>query len=77
MTGEYESANVQDLYFAGALVHGKDYKRAAGGFVHGFRYAARALARILAHKNHHEAWQDDQRQYVLQGAELHTSGVAA
>ena len=26
------------LYFAGCLSHGKDFKRAAGGFIHGFRY---------------------------------------
>lgn len=38
MTHEYESLNVPGLYFAGALSHGKDYRRAAGGFIHGFRF---------------------------------------
>ena len=39
MTHEYESKNVQGLYFAGCLSHGKDFKRGAGGFIHGFRYS--------------------------------------
>lgn len=26
--------------------HGKDYKKSAGGFIHGFRYTARALVRM-------------------------------
>lgn len=47
MTHEYESANVPGLFFAGAASHGRDAGRAAGGFIHGFRYSARALVRIL------------------------------
>ena len=50
MTSEYESVNVDGLYFAGQLAHGKDFKRAAGGFIHGFRYTARALFNVLEHK---------------------------
>lgn len=37
MTPEYESTNVPGMYFCGTLAHGKDWKRAAGGFIHGFR----------------------------------------
>ena len=44
------SVNVPGMYFAGTLAHGKDWKRAAGGFIHGFRYTARALHRILEAK---------------------------
>ena len=43
MNGGYESTNVPGLYFAGTLSHGLDWKRAAGGFIHGFRYTAQAL----------------------------------
>jgi hypothetical protein len=39
-----------NLVQAGELSHGKDYLKAAGGFIHGFRYTARALFRILAAK---------------------------
>lgn len=48
LNAAYESANVRGMYFAGTLAHGKDFKRSAGGFIHGFRYTTRALFRILA-----------------------------
>lgn len=47
LTPRYESTNVQGLYFAGTLAHGADYRRSSGGFIHGLRYTARALHRIL------------------------------
>jgi len=47
---DYSSRNVKGLYFAGALTHELDYKRGAGGFIHGFRYTSRALVRILNHR---------------------------
>lgn len=43
----YQSLELPGLYFAGAAAHGRDYRRSAGGFIHGFRYTARALYRIL------------------------------
>jgi hypothetical protein len=52
MTSEYESRNVEGLFFAGQLSHGKDFRRAAGGFIHGFRYTARALFRVLEQRYH-------------------------
>jgi len=55
-TSAWESTNVQDLYFAGTLMQMRDYKRSASGFIHGFRYNVRALARILAHRYHGEPW---------------------
>ena len=48
MDSKYQSVNVPGLYFAGTLSHGKDFRRSAGGFIHGFRYTARALHRILS-----------------------------
>ena len=57
MTSEYESINVPNLFFAGQLAHGKDHLRSAGGFIHGFRYTARNLFRMLqARHNTAEAW---------------------
>ena len=44
------------LFFAGALAHGKDYKRSAGGFIHGLRYTARCLFRILEARYEAEPW---------------------
>jgi len=37
MTPRYESPNVPGLFFAGSLAHGPDFKKSAGGFVHGYR----------------------------------------
>ena len=56
MTPEYESVNVPGLFFAGQLAHGKDYRRSAGGFIHGFRYTARALFRILEARYNQAPW---------------------
>lgn len=56
MNPKYESVNVPNLYFAGTLSHGKDVKRSAGAFIHGFRYTARALHRILELEHHKVAW---------------------
>jgi len=50
LTSEYEAVGVKNLYFAGVQGHGKDHRKAAGGFIHGFRYVARALVRLLAVK---------------------------
>ncbi|CAE8649634.1 unnamed protein product [Polarella glacialis] len=47
MESGYQAMGVPGLYFAGSLGHGRDYRRSAGGFIHGFRYTARALHRIL------------------------------
>eukprot|EP00505_MAST-04D_sp_SCG-Rhode-Island_P000136 Stramenopile-MAST_4_protein_136 len=52
MDADYQSTNVPGMYFAGALSHGRDYRRGAGGFIHGFRYTARSLFHILQAKKH-------------------------
>eukprot|EP01052_Picozoa_sp_SAG31_P026268 SAG31_NODE_2368_length_5854_cov_19.043440_7_plen_126_part_00 len=44
------------MHFAGTLAHGKDWRRASGGFIHGFRYTARALHRQLEMKHHNQPW---------------------
>jgi Pyridine nucleotide-disulphide oxidoreductase len=45
ITPAFESVNVPGLFFVGTLAHAKDFKKASGGFIHGFRYTARALFR--------------------------------
>lgn len=52
----YASVNQPHMYFAGTITHSLDYKKATSGFVHGFRYNTRALARILAEERHGEPW---------------------
>ena len=52
----WESINIGDLFFAGTLMQERDYKKSTGAFVHGFRYSARALFRVLAHRYHNHEW---------------------
>jgi thioredoxin reductase len=55
-TSEWESPNVPGLYFAGVLTQVRDYKKATSAFIHGFRYNARALWRMLECKYHDREW---------------------
>ena len=38
INGMYESYNIPNLFFIGALMHSFDFKKSSGGFIHGFRY---------------------------------------
>ncbi|XP_071105479.1 FAD-dependent oxidoreductase domain-containing protein 2-like [Haliotis cracherodii] len=43
----YESVEVPGMFFAGTNTHSLDHRKSAGGFIHGFRYTARALHTLL------------------------------
>ena len=45
MTCRFASPNQPGFYYNGALTHARDYRRAAGGFIHGYRYNSRAMFR--------------------------------
>ena len=36
----YRGASFKNIYFAGTLAHSLDYRKSAGGFIHGFRYTS-------------------------------------
>lgn len=55
-TSAYESVNVPGLYFAGTLTQQLDFKRGTNGFIHGYRYGARALHRILGSRHDDTPW---------------------
>jgi hypothetical protein len=38
---DYQSWVTRDLYFAGTNSHSVDWRKAAGGFIHGFRYTGK------------------------------------
>ncbi|MEU3734740.1 MULTISPECIES: NAD(P)-binding domain-containing protein [unclassified Streptomyces] len=63
LTSSWESVNVPDLFFAGTLMQGRDFKRSFSGFIHGFRYNIRFLAGLFAERYHGEAaaWQELER----------------
>uniref|UniRef100_A0A8C5XZ76 FAD-dependent oxidoreductase domain-containing protein 2 n=1 Tax=Microcebus murinus TaxID=30608 RepID=A0A8C5XZ76_MICMU len=52
----YESKGTRGLFILGTASHSVDYRRSAGGFIHGFRYTARAVHRLLEHRHHGAAW---------------------
>ena len=47
IAGLWESANVPDMFFAGTLMQGLDFKRSSSAFIDGFRYNVRTLHRHL------------------------------
>ncbi|WP_422769573.1 NAD(P)-binding domain-containing protein [Plantactinospora sp. WMMC1484] len=55
-TPAFESVNVPGLFFAGTLTQERDFKKSTNGFIHGFRYAVRALHRILERRYHDNPW---------------------
>ncbi|WP_217169523.1 NAD(P)-binding domain-containing protein [Streptomyces sp. AC512_CC834] len=55
-TSAFESVNVPDLYFAGTLTQQRDFKKSTNGFIHGFRYSARALHRVLGSRHLGTPW---------------------
>ncbi|WP_083972640.1 NAD(P)-binding domain-containing protein [Actinoplanes awajinensis] len=46
-TEGWESVNVPGLFFAGTISQVRDFKKSTSGFIHGFRYAVRALSTTL------------------------------
>ncbi|XP_040346858.1 FAD-dependent oxidoreductase domain-containing protein 2 isoform X5 [Herpailurus yagouaroundi] len=52
----YESKGSRGLFVLGTASHSVDYRKSAGGFIHGFRYTARAVHRLLEHRHHGIAW---------------------
>lgn len=55
-TAEWESVNVPGLFFAGTIMQANDFKKTTSGFIHGFRYNVRALARMFEKKHHGADW---------------------
>lgn len=45
---KFMSRNVENLYFAGCLMHSCDYRVGTSGFIHGFRHNVEFLIRYLA-----------------------------
>lgn len=49
--GDFGYSDIDGLYFAGALTHGRDYRSfSSSGFIHGFRYNSIVLAHHLAER---------------------------
>lgn len=47
ITSYWESTNISNLFFAGVLMQGRDFKKSSSAFIDGFRYNIRTLYRYL------------------------------
>ncbi|XP_044038354.1 FAD-dependent oxidoreductase domain-containing protein 2 isoform X2 [Siniperca chuatsi] len=56
VTAWYEGKNTPGLFVLGTAGHSRDYRSSAGGFIHGFRYTARAVHRVLEQRYHSKLW---------------------
>ncbi|CAH1794439.1 unnamed protein product [Owenia fusiformis] len=52
----YESTDIDDLFIAGTAGHSLDFRKSSGGFIHGFRYTALALHRLLEWRYQQVKW---------------------
>lgn len=52
----YESVDTRGLFYAGTASHSLDFRKSAGGFIHGFRYTARTLYRLLDWRYENVPW---------------------
>lgn len=52
MSCEWESSNIEGMFFAGTLMHARDAYKTFSGFIHGFRYNITCLADILDYRYH-------------------------
>lgn len=56
VTAWYEGQNTPGLFVLGTAAHSRDYRSSAGGFIHGFRYTARAVHHVLEQRYHSNRW---------------------
>ncbi|XP_067830804.1 FAD-dependent oxidoreductase domain-containing protein 2 [Heptranchias perlo] len=52
----YESETLPGMFIIGTAGHSIDYRKSAGGFIHGFRYTIRAVHHLLDHRYHGVDW---------------------
>lgn len=60
----WESTNVNNLYFAGTITQVRDYKKSTSGFIHGFRYNSKCLSHILEEKILGKKWPSYEQNYI-------------
>ena len=56
LTSEWQSVNVDALYFIGTLMQSRDFKKTMSGFIHGFRHNIEAFDQMLQCKYDGQAW---------------------
>ncbi|KAM4650535.1 FAD-dependent oxidoreductase domain-containing protein 2 [Discoglossus pictus] len=52
----YEAKYTPGLFVVGTASHAIDFRKSAGGFIHGFRYTARSVHYLTEYRYHHIPW---------------------
>ncbi|KAM4021437.1 FAD-dependent oxidoreductase domain-containing protein 2 isoform 2-T2 [Anomaloglossus baeobatrachus] len=52
----YEAKHSLGLFVVGTASHGIDFRKSAGGFIHGFRYTGRSVHRMMENRYHNISW---------------------
>ncbi|XP_040215628.1 FAD-dependent oxidoreductase domain-containing protein 2 isoform X1 [Rana temporaria] len=52
----YEARHTNGLFVVGTASHGIDFRKSAGGFIHGFRYTAQSVHRLTENRYHNIPW---------------------
>ncbi|KAM8952479.1 FAD-dependent oxidoreductase domain-containing protein 2 [Pelodytes ibericus] len=52
----YEAKHSRGLFVVGTASHGIDFRKSAGGFIHGFRYTVRSVHRLTEYRYHNIPW---------------------
>lgn len=60
LKANYEAKHSAGLYVVGTASHGIDFRKSAGGFIHGFRYTARSVHRMMENRYHNIPWPSTQ-----------------
>ncbi|XP_053325035.1 FAD-dependent oxidoreductase domain-containing protein 2 [Spea bombifrons] len=56
LKSNYEAKHTRGLYVVGTASHGIDFRKSAGGFIHGFRYTARSVHQLTEYGYHGIPW---------------------
>eukprot|EP01084_Bolivina_argentea_P147270 257698_1 len=52
ITNQYTAKRVTNMHFLGGLMHSVDWKKSAGGFIHGYRYLIKTLFHQIVEKSY-------------------------
>merc|ERR1712228_289995 len=54
VTNQYKAKRVSNFYVLGGLMHSIDWKKSAGGFLHGYRYLIKSIFHQIVEQNEYE-----------------------
>lgn len=52
INNQYAAKRIKNMYFLGGLMHSVDWKKSAGGFIHGYRYLIKSIFHQIVEKSY-------------------------